>query len=315
MIIQLFSFIFILLLMAAILIHPDVCVSGAASGLMIWFDSVLPSLFPFMVLTGLMIRMNLLNVLTNQLHRHPRFRHLSVASFFALVVGLLCGYPMGIKTINELKNTGQLSRKETFRLLAFVNQPGPMFVLGYALPLCQMTEKQNLRFLLALYGGIALTAVCSFAASALFSSQKASVRIQTANTENSSQVHQKNGSFLQLFEETILSSMVTLTKIGGYMMLFSLITALMKDIFPIHPGFLQLINGILEMTSGIAAITSSGHMYTPYYVLAFISFGGLCVTAQAFSLGDLNVNEQLTYLFWKILQSIFAVYLYYLINL
>ncbi len=316
MIVQFLSLGLILFFMTAILLHPTVCAAGAASGLLIWFESALPSLFPFMVLTGLIIRMNVLETLTHALARIRWFRHGQLPFLFAAAVGLLCGYPMGIRTVSELRESGLLSSKQASLLISFVNQPGPMFVLGYALPFCALTGEMSRRFVLAFYGGVILTAaICGIISWITRSFIQKKKHTETVNlTKKVTSAPPQNGSFFQLFEDTVLNAMVTLTKIGGYMMLFSLIFALMENTLPLSPNLLLIFGGLLEMTSGIAKAAAHGGTHVPYLILGFLSFGGLCVTAQSFSLGKLETHEQLHYLFWKSLQTAFTIFLFYLLN-
>ena len=98
----------ITILMTAILFHPEASVDGAASGLLVWFNSVLPSLFPFMVLTGLLIRLDMPKRLSSFLNRKRARQHNPAVFLFTALIGLLCGYPMGLKTVAELKASKQL---------------------------------------------------------------------------------------------------------------------------------------------------------------------------------------------------------------
>ena len=308
----------ILIIMFAMLTHPAICVTGAAAGLLTWFNSVLPSLFPFMVLTGLLIHTGSLNLLSKRLRQIPLLKNLPVTAVFAVITGLLCGYPMGIRTVSELKNSHQLSERQAKILYCFVNQPGPMFVLGYALPLCGFSSGQGTEFFTSFYGGIAFTAVLSLIISIIekYFTSKCEIphspkyplpdppSVLSPDTAATSSVEAKQvPHFLSAFEEVLLSSMVTLGKIGGYMMLFSMIATLLGELLPNQPVLCLLFSGILEMTSGLALVPTIAQGQTaPTFVLGFIAFGGRSVAAQSFSLGDLSTREQLRYLLWKIIQ-------------
>ncbi len=298
--------------MTAILFHPEICIAGAASGLLVWFESVLPSLFPFMVLTGLLIKLNIPTLLSDSLKKRKWLRHFPVSFLFAAIIGLLCGYPMGIRTVSELRESKQLSNRQSALLISFVNQPGPMFILGYALPMCRLTVHSSSLFIVAFYGSVLLTALI-FGCLQLISGRNISFD-KSSTIQPTNATHQNGASFFRLFEDSILSSMITLTKIGGYMMLFSLIFALIRSLLPARPEIILLLSGIMEMTSGIAGVSAVQTGYTPYLILGFISFGGLCVTAQSFSLGKLEIKEQLYYLLAKSIQTILAILLFYLIK-
>ena len=302
----------ITILMTAILLHPEISVAGAASGLLVWFNSVLPSLFPFMVLTGLLIRLDMMKRLSSFFCRKPADRPDPATFLFAALIGLLCGYPMGLKTAAELKASKQLNSRQASLLISFANQPGPMFILGYALPMCDPDRNYSESFLIAFYGSVILTALF-FAAWQQISAKR--VQEVTDNVSSTVEVISVNRpSFFRVFEDTILSSMITLTKIGGYMMFFSLITALLKASFPTHPDIILVCGGLMEMTSGISETGVLPEFIKPYFVLGFISFGGLCVTAQSFSLGQLENKEQCRYLAAKVLQTILALTLFYLMT-
>ena len=121
---------FLLILM---LLSPKVTVNGAANGLLLWYSSVVPALFPFMVLSSLIVSGGGLSVLM------APFRFilgpllgLSDAGCYVLISGLVCGFPMGAKTCADFLLSGQISRQEGRLLMAICNHPSPMFLLGYA---------------------------------------------------------------------------------------------------------------------------------------------------------------------------------------
>ena len=311
--------IFVFLFMAAIMMHPAICVSGAAAGLMTWFNSVIPSLFPFMVLTGLLLRSGTLTALTEKCKSGKLIRQLPITELFAVLTGILCGYPMGIRTVSELKAGGQLSGKRVSCLYTFVNQPGPMFILGYALPLTNVPEVNARIWLISFYGAVLLTAVLSYLYFRIrfvcfrkrTLSQNKVLRTDTLPSHNGSPENtiKTGASSLSLFEDILMTSAATLTKIGGYMILFSMTAALLGELLPNFPLIRLLFCGLLEMTSGTALAKGYGSL-SPYLVLGFISFGGLSVAAQSFTLGNLSVREQYSYLFWKSIQAILSVTLY-----
>lgn len=49
-----------LIMLSFLLLFPDTSFTCAASGLMLWFETLLPSLLPFMIISNLLIRTDLL---------------------------------------------------------------------------------------------------------------------------------------------------------------------------------------------------------------------------------------------------------------
>ena len=99
------------------LFFPQTAICGASLGLMLWFQTVLPVLLPFLILTALLLKSNgffLISRLVRPILR-PLFG-ISDYGSFALLVGFLCGYPMGSKVTADLKREGKRSLLSAFFL-------------------------------------------------------------------------------------------------------------------------------------------------------------------------------------------------------
>ena len=121
----------LLLCLLALLLFPQDAAQSARAALALCAQTVIPSLFPFFVLSSLLIACGasaLLSALLAPLMR-PLFG-LSGAGAAALALGLCGGYPVGARTAAELVESGALSREEGERLLIFCNNAGPGFLLG-----------------------------------------------------------------------------------------------------------------------------------------------------------------------------------------
>ena len=73
----------LLILLIFMLLHPAITVTGASNGLLLWYSSVVPALFPFMVLSSLIVASGSLSVLMApvQLVLGPLRRRMLYASF------------------------------------------------------------------------------------------------------------------------------------------------------------------------------------------------------------------------------------------
>ncbi|XCP83735.1 nucleoside recognition domain-containing protein [Roseburia hominis] len=111
---------------------PNACFAGAASGLLLWFQTVLPTLFPFLVITSLLVQTRAMEGISRIIAPVlcPIFR-VSRVSSFAILGGFLCGYPVGAKLISDLLDNGYISKREGNYLLSFCNNTSPMFVISY----------------------------------------------------------------------------------------------------------------------------------------------------------------------------------------
>ena len=116
---------------SALLLFPDVSTAAARDGLTLCLETVLPSLFPFFVLSSLLVQSGVPRLLSRVMAgvMHPLFG-VSGAGASALILGLLGGYPVGARTVAELYGRGEIGREEAEQLLAFCNNSGPGFFLG-----------------------------------------------------------------------------------------------------------------------------------------------------------------------------------------
>lgn len=126
--------ILLLLLPAVLIIYAPQAVRGASAGLVLWFNQVLPVLFPFALILQLIMSANALSgisCLTAPIMQ--KCLHLSPACSFCLLAGFLCGFPMGTAVSVQAFENGLISRKEAQLLSGVCNHASPMFFGGYIL--------------------------------------------------------------------------------------------------------------------------------------------------------------------------------------
>ena len=122
---------FILLLMILLLCYPSICLNAAKKGLLLWFNKVLPSLLPFMILVNMIVPLGGLNTYIAQLTPlTQRMWKLPGESLLAFIIGLIAGYPMGAKVIKALYDENKLTMQEAQQTLLFSNNCGPLFIIG-----------------------------------------------------------------------------------------------------------------------------------------------------------------------------------------
>ena len=105
--------------------------AAAAEALGLCARSVIPALFPFLVVSSLLLSLGLGELLSPMLAglMEPRFRVDAVCSS-ALLLGLIGGCPIGAKAAADLYRGGFLSRPEAERLLTFCNNSNPVFLIS-----------------------------------------------------------------------------------------------------------------------------------------------------------------------------------------
>ncbi len=121
----------LLICAAALVAAPKEAIAGAKDGLALCFNVIVPSLFPFFVLSSLVVDLGLAAYLGRAMEglMRPLFR-VSGSCAAAVALGFIGGYPVGARTALQLYQQGLCSKTEAERLLAFCNNSGPAFILG-----------------------------------------------------------------------------------------------------------------------------------------------------------------------------------------
>ena len=114
-----------------VLNSSDVAIEYMKKGLKLCASTVIPSLFPFMVISELIISsgigLRVASILSAPMHR---FFGVSEAGACAYLLGALCGFPIGAKSAVGMYDRGEISKEELVRLMTFCNNPGAAFVIS-----------------------------------------------------------------------------------------------------------------------------------------------------------------------------------------
>lgn len=279
-----------------ILSHPAQCLSFALNGLNLWFQKMIPALFPFMVLSGIMIRMNLTDAFVKLLSPvlKPLFC-LSNSCIYIIFMGFLCGFPMGAHVTAQLYMRKQISKKEAELLLAFCNNIGPVYFISFALPVIGISKKLfpviGMYGLPLLYGLILRHTV--------YAKDIPKRRYSPITPELTTSVN-----FLAALDESVTSALSGIARLGGYMIFFNLLNIIPAIYLP--EAIRAYGSCFLEITGGLQILQNA----SPIYALCILPFGGLSCLAQTYSMIKESNLSLGNYLFHKILLTVFSVVYY-----
>ena len=271
---QLLSGLPVLVLFLAMLFSPKAVFEGAESGLLLWFQVVFPTLFPFMLVSGLMLSGGGLVVISRLFGR--LFSTLFATSpngSFAVIAGFLCGYPMGAKVSADLVRSGRISRDEGAYLLSFCNNTSPIFIMNFIVWKTFDREELMIPTLLIMIGVPAFLSL-------FFRRFYLKGRKKFPDLSDKKKNNVKLLNF-EMLDSCLADSFESIVKVGLYIIFFSILIALPGKLSAGHP----LLAGILpalEMTNGILMIHKAAPDLTVSYplILGLTSFGGFCSAAQ-----------------------------------
>lgn len=276
-----FLMIFTTLFFCMMLMFPQAVVTGAGKGLLLWFQVVLPTLLPFIIISNLLIQTHAVNYIAKATAPlFCRFFRVSEYGSFAILTGFMCGYPMGSKVTGDLLRCGKISRAEGSYLLSFCNNTSPMFIISYVL--IQNLKQEDL-FIPSLVILMGAPILCSFIFRRAMPNLFLERPVRTYHRESKSCPETFVSAGQEgLVDHCIMNGFETITKVGGYIMLFSIIIEI-GSLLPFSSAALNsLFFPSLEITNGIRNLCAGALSQAEKFVLclSLTSFGGWCSIAQ-----------------------------------
>lgn len=266
----------ILGVLAFLLLCPSAALTASRRGLDLWFGTLVPTLLPFLILSGFLIHSGLVRVLASFLYPVlGRVFGISPEGSYACFTGFLCGYPVGAKVLGDLSRNHLIHPEEARYLLGFCNNVSPSFVITFL-----VTEQLNDSSLLAptllvLYG---IPLFYGLLTRPIYLRRRKAIDFPDIKNASAVQVN------FELLDACIYDAVNTLLKLGGYIILFSVLAEIMAHMTFLPPSAAAVGTGILEVTNGIPKILSQFSKRTAYRILLPVAaFGGLCAMAQTSS--------------------------------
>lgn len=298
-----------------LLFQPGLALEGARQGILLWGNVILPTLLPFMICSGVIVAMDAIYILTGPFKPIlSGVLKLSAQGSFCFMSGLLCGYPMGAKTTSDFLDSGRIMPKEGKYLLAISNHPSPMFVLGYIMA--------QIRLIPGTGRGCPLWAV---AAALYLPVIPISILARTcyhckmdgdgSPVQKGGEVREEGKEYPFSFDAHMMGCFETMVKIGGYIMLFSIL-ALYLTVLPFPMPFLArpILLGAVEITTGIQTIARCvPGMTGAMLIIGSAAFGGCSGIFQTKSVlknAGLSIRH---YILWKLLHSGLSCILFYVL--
>ena len=300
---------------------------AAKSGISLWANNVIPSLFPFLVAVELLKNTSIIYFLSTHLDKYmtPLF-NLPGISVFPFIMGILSGYPVGAKIVSDLYEKNACTKDEAERMLPFVNNSGPLFIIGTV----------GISFYANSTIGIILlfTHIISSITVGIFFGIISRIKKRQKYSNSNYLVSPNNAiSIYELGEilgSSIMSSIRTILLIGGFVTLFSVIISILErtkvliiisnmlgTTFNINSSIINsFITGIIEFTNGLSKISSIHLKNISLNIIIssfIIGFGGISVLLQVLSIiakQKLSINK---YVIGKLLQAFVSAFYTFLV--
>ena len=264
-----------------ILLNSNYIINNILLSFNICFNNLFPSLIPFMLLSNIIIKYNFVEELSNYLSfLTSKILKLNKNCSFAIIMSLISGAPSGAKYLKDLYDNDLIKTNDIEKCIKFCHFNNPIFIINTIGITFLNNKKIGLIILVSHF-------ISAFIIGLIFRNNKFS-KINTRNQEI------KGKKFVSILNESIINTCNTLLMILGIITFCLIITGIIDCILKIDINY-KFIYSFLEITQGLKYLSISSFSTNIKAITAsfFISFGGICIHMQVFSILD---NKKIRYL-------------------
>lgn len=320
---NIFTLLFGLFLIFLILFSNNNLIA-AKNGINLWWTCIVPSMFPFFIATELLNYTNITTIFGRLFSpvMRPLF-NLPGEGAYAIFMGLISGSPVGAKVVSNIYESQSCTKEEAERMICFTNNSSPLFIIGtVGILLYKNTSIGILLFITHILSAITVGIILGQYSRKKTDNKKTIYTKKNKNTKNND-INTVSISTLGDALSSSISKSISLTlQIGGFIILFSVILSIIKNLnivkyinyvlenLRISTKYTNgVFNGLIEITHGIKTISSVITKKLSYNlsICAFIlGFGGISIALQVLSIISKYRLSIKKYLIGKIMQATIA---------
>ncbi|MBQ7335429.1 MAG: hypothetical protein IJW92_03015 [Clostridia bacterium] len=290
-----------------ILRNSDTAIEYMSRGLLLCAKTVIPSLFPFMVLSELIVSGGFGNAVLQRISRPlQRLFGISEDGCCAVLLGMVCGFPVGAKCAMLSYDSGRMSRAECERVLCFANAPSSAFLISAV----GVSLWGNRRFGVMLYLTVILSALITGIGMNLFSPKRRKEELGTSVPLPK----EAPLSGPKLFTRAVRSSTESILLVCAYVVFFSAFTGTLNLILSqcsIPHTVHAALSGAFELSGGMSQAAALENTKLAALMCAGIAgWSGLSVHCQVLSVCDGRGLSFRPYFLAKIVQSVLCVLIF-----
>lgn len=271
--------------MAMLILEGKIALDGAYDGIQLCLKTVIPSLFPFLILS-LLLNSALYGISSPFLGWIGKAFRVPRSCSAILIPAFLGGYPVGAQSVCTLYEEKLISKRTAERMLCFCNQAGPAFLFGMVGTAFSQRYTVWILWIIQLAG-------------ALFSAQILNI------TDSSQPMKQRT---VMSLSEALKNAISILSQICGWIVLFRILLAFCRYWFLSElPVWAQvLFSGLLELSNGCCMLSQIPEESTRFLIASILlSLGGFCIWMQTASVT--NGLDMGYFLLGKMLQTGFVI--------
>ncbi len=296
-----------------ILTESESILNSVSFSLNIFKNNIFPSLFPFFVLSNLLIKCGIPEFMGNLFKgiMNKVFKIKGVCAFI-FFMSIISGNPANAKYTRELYLENKINKYEATKILCFTCFSNPLFILGTVSLLFLNNKEVGFLILICHYLGNVFVGI----GMRRYHPSKEENEV-TSLKKAIDAMHKKRISnkinFGEMITNSLTSSINTLLLILGVITTSLVLTTIIDNNLNLNSIFQSVLNGFIEMTQGLKYISLEAIPLKLKCILTvmILSFGGFSVHMQIMSiLSDTDI-KYLPFLCARICHAVISSLLMY----
>lgn len=287
----------IFVIFLSLIFNRTLIISEISSALHIFIFTLFPSIFPFFVVSNLLINYNFHETLNKIFSKIINFLfHTSNASNFVIIMSIFSGFPSGTKYIRDLYDKNLLNIDQANYLITFTHFSNPLFVLILT---NNIFNNQKISYLILI--------------AHILSNILLGIIIRPKKSEEIKHLEKiKPLSFSNALTNSITSSLNLLLLILGNTCFFFIVTGILTSYLNFNLIEEILINGFFDLSKGISEISFINNhlLFKSFLVLTFLAFGGINIHMQILSIIENTKIKYKNFLYGRISQIALSILIF-----
>ncbi len=278
------------------ILNKQIIFKSVSFALNMWVNNLIPSLFPFFILTDILISYNFANYLPKFfINFFKNLFHIKKEAVLIFFLSMISGFPSNAKNTKKLYDMKILNKKEAEHILIFSHFSNPIFILATVSVFFFNKPNLGIIILLSHYISNLILGII--------------IRNNNFNIESDNTIYNNNLNFGNIFINAIKSATDSILLICGSLTSFLIIATVIINQIHFSPNIEVIIKSLLEITIGLKELSlhNINDLNLCIITSIILSFGGLCVHLQVKAqLIDTNISYKYFFI-GRIYQSLISI--------
>lgn len=278
--------------------NPKLTASQAMEGCITAVKAVLPSTFPYLVLSSILVSSGCCEFLGEAFSHFAKPFSIPSSCFSVVIVSLLCGFPVGGAMTSDMYEKGLCTKEQAERIVSFCNFCGPPYIFGvFGNTVMNDSRAGLVAFFTQSLGSLVLGLILG----AKTRSKKDESKSEPQRLNNKSN-KKENLRLSNIFCSAICKAGASTVNIFCYIIFFSVLCGIIDSIIPIASHiFKAVFFGVIEISNGMEALKNCESGLLTYFTGCLITyFSGFSVHLQVISTLHKDISPK-KYLFSRII--------------